>query len=172
MKLYQPLHIVAYWLGVFPVKRFEKPPHRGFRVHWLGLILKMFHTVLYWLVSLTVSVVTLQNLHNYQKKILTSRVLDIDELFVYMMFIGIAATTLCQAHMLMPSVARLMNDCFFDLCRLDDVTGVWQHLTAFAIVVFLLYEFIMYWLIITYKSVFLVRIRLLVQTYVQGRKVS
>jgi len=118
--------------------------------------LKAFHTALYWLVSLIVSVVSIRNLNNYQKlakKLLATRVLDIEELFVYMMFAGIAATAVCQAHMLWPSVVRATNECFFDLCQLNHVTGVWQHFSAYAVVLFVAYEFAMYFVLITYKSV-------------------
>lgn len=158
MKLHRPLHVCAYLFGVFPAARTpDGPPPLGrFRVHWPGVALKAFHTALYWLVSLVVSVASIRNLANYRKlakKILTTRVLDIDELFVYMMFAGIAATTVCQAHMLWPPVVRVTNQCFFDLCRLDDVTGVWQHFSAYAVVLFVVYEFAMYFVLITYKLV-------------------
>lgn len=159
MKLYQPLHICAYLFGVFPAVRDtdpRRPSIQRFQVHWPGLVLKTAHTVLYWIVSFLVTVVTIQNLQTYQKlnkKLLTTRVLDIDELFIYMMFVGIAATTVCQAHMLWPSVTRAMNDCFHELCPSGNVTGLWQFFSAFAIVIFIAYEFAMYYIIITYKSV-------------------
>jgi len=157
MKLHQPLHVCAYVFGVFPaVVVPTSPSSRRFRVHWPGIVLKAFHTSLYWLVSSVVSVISIRNLLNYQKlteKILTTRILDIEELFVYMMFTGIAATTVCQAQLLWPSVIRVMNECFYELCRLDDVAGAWQFCTAFAIVPFVVYEFAMYYVLFTYKSV-------------------
>jgi len=155
MKLHRPLHICAYLFGVFPVT-VGSSPRQWFRVHWPGVTLKVFHTVFYWLVTLVVSVVTIQNLENYQKltkKLLTSRVLDIDELFVYMMFVGFIATTVCQAHLLWPSVTRAINECFFELCQLDDVTGARQFFTASTVILFVVYEFTMHFLLITYKSV-------------------
>ncbi|XP_060873588.1 uncharacterized protein LOC132947340 [Metopolophium dirhodum] len=157
MKLHRPLHVCAYLFGVFPAARTPGPPPRRFRVHWPGVALKAFHTALYWLVSLVVSVVSIRNLKNYQKmakKLLATRVLDIEELFVYMMFAGIAATAACQAHMLWPSVVRATNECFFDLCQLNHVTGVWQHFSAYAVVLFVAYEFAMYFVLITYKFPF------------------
>lgn len=157
MKLHRPLHICAYFFGVLPAKRvFDARGQLRFRIHWPGLVLKMFHTLLYWLVSLTVTVVSIRNLHNYQKltkKLLTTRVLDIDELFVYMIYVGIAATTVCQVHLLWPSVIRVINECLFDLCRQDDITGAWQFFSAYAIVLFVVCEFAMYFILITYKSV-------------------
>lgn len=156
MKLHRPLHVCAYLFGVFPAARTPGPPPRRFRIHWPGVALKAFHTALYWLVSVVVSIVSIRNLDNYQKmakKLLATRVLDIEELFVYMMFAGIAATAVCQAHMLWPSVVRVTNECFFDLCQLNHITGVWQHFTAYAVVLFVAYEFAMYFVLITYKSV-------------------
>ncbi|KAL5233289.1 hypothetical protein ACI65C_000699 [Semiaphis heraclei] len=156
MQLHRPLHVCAYLFGVFPAARTPGPPPRRFRVHWPGVALKAFHTALYWLVSLIVSIVSIRNLKNYQKlakKLLATRVLDIEELFVYMMFAGIVATAVCQAHMLWPSVVRATNECFFDLCQLNHVTGVWQNFSAYAIVLFVAYEFVMYFVLITYKSV-------------------
>lgn len=153
MKLYGPLHVCAYLFGVLPAVA----DTGRFRVHWPGLTLKAFHTVFYWLVSLVVGITTIQNLQHYQKiakKILTTRVLDIDELYVYMMFASMASTAACQAHMLWPSVTRAINECFFHLCQSqDDVTGAWQSCTAFSIVLFIAYEFAMYYLLITYKLV-------------------
>ncbi|VVC43309.1 7TM chemoreceptor [Cinara cedri] len=154
MQIYGPLHICAYLFGVFPAVA----DTGRFRVHWPGLALKAFQTVFYWLVSLVVGVTSIRNLLNYQKltkKILTTRVLDIDELFVYMMFAGMAATAACQAHMLWPSVARAVNECFFDLCPSHDgVTGVWQFCSAFGILLFVAYELAMYYFLITYKFTF------------------
>lgn len=158
MKLYRPLHVCAYVFGVFPAVTAGEEGSRGrprFRVHWPGLALKAFHTLLYWLVSFAVSAASVKNLRDYQlaRRLFRARVLDIDELFVYMMFAGMAATTACQAHLLRPSVVRAINECFFELCRPphDDVTGAWQFCTAFAVVLFVAYEFAMYYVIITYK---------------------
>lgn len=156
MKLHQPLHVLAYILGVLPkTVRSTVDPHRQrFRIHGPGLAIKAINTLLYWLVSTLVSIVTIRNLQHYQtltKKILTTRVLDIEELYVYMMFVGIVATTVCQAHLLCPHVTRAMDQCFFDLCQLNDIAGAWQFFSAFGIVLFIVYEFAMYYVLITYK---------------------
>lgn len=156
MKLYQPLHILAYILGVFPktVRSTVSPHRQRFRIHGPGLAIKAINTLLYWLVSTLVSIVTIRNLQYYQtltKKILVTRVLDIDELYVYMMFMGIIATTVCQTHLLWPSVARAVDECFFDLCQLSDIAGAWQFFSAFGVVLFIINEFAMYYVLITYK---------------------
>lgn len=156
MKLYQPLHVFAYIFGVLPkTVRFTADSHRQqFYIHGPGIAFKAFNTLLYWLVSTLVSVVTIQNFQYYQtltKKILTTRVLDIDELFVYMMLLSIISTTVCQVHLLWPSVARAMDECFFDLCQLNDIAGAWQIFSAFGIVLFIIYEFTMYYVIVSYK---------------------
>lgn len=157
MKLHRPLHVCAYFFGVFPMTVEDSSRvQKRFRVHWPGVALKAFHTLFYWFVTFVISVVYIRNLYNYQKhtkKALIARVLNVDELFVYMIFVTMVTTTVCQAHFLWPSVTRAMNECFFELRRLDDVTGVWQNFTAFTVVLFVVYELAIYFILIPYKLV-------------------
>lgn len=157
MKLHRPLHVCAYFFGVFPAIAVAEPRRRPrFRVHWPGLVLKAVHAVFYWLLSLLVFVVTMRNVKNYQKltkQMLTTRVLDIEELYLYQIVSGILATMVCQAHMLWPSVVRALNECFFDLCYLDDIAGTWQIFSAFSAVLMVVLEFVMYIFMISTKLV-------------------
>lgn len=153
MKLYKPLHVCAYLFGIFPVVT----DAGRLRIHWPGLILKAFHTVLYSVVSVIICMITFKSLMNYEKltkKILDTRVLNIDELFGYMVITGLTATVTCQVYMLWPSVIRIINECFLNLRPLqDDITGAWQYISAFSIILFIIYEFTMYYILVTYKSV-------------------
>lgn len=175
MKLHRPLHVCAYVFGVFPVQRaVSHPPLRQrFRVHWLGLVLKAVHTVFYWVLSLIVFVVTLRNVKDYQKltkQMLTTRVLDIEELYLYQIISGAVATAACQVHLLWPSVVHALNDCFFDL-RLnspDDVTGAWQVFSAFSAVLFVGLEFVMYVFMIKYKLVSVIPEHCCIVNYIFG----
>lgn len=158
MKLHRPLHVCAYFFGVFPAVAVPGPQGRHrFRVHWPGLALKAFHSAFHWLVSLLVFAVTARNVKHYQtltKQMLTTRVLDIEELYLYHIVSGVLATVACQAHMLWPSVVRALNECFFDLCRVDDVAGAWQIFSAYSAVLMVVLEFAMYIFMISTKLVF------------------
>lgn len=155
MKLYKPLQISGYFLGVFPCIE-----NNRFRVHWIGVILKVVFKFLYWNITFNIferslKVISIRPTIKSQK--FTPRVLNIDTLYAYMLFSEILAALVCQLQFFRPSVYRVVNDCFFQLCRLDDILVFEQYFAAFSVVILCLYELAMYFVLIN-KLVSLIHI--------------
>ncbi|XP_050432610.1 uncharacterized protein LOC126840729 [Adelges cooleyi] len=152
MKLYKPLQVCGYFLGAFPC--FEHCD--GFRVHWIGVTFKAVFLLLYWKITIAVIKISLMSLSSngspIKNKNLTSRVLNIDAIYVYMLFSESATTLVCQLQFFRPSVYQLVNDCFYHLCRLDDVSVTEQYFSAFSVVMLVLYEVAMYFILIQKRS--------------------
>ncbi|XP_050424571.1 uncharacterized protein LOC126835790 [Adelges cooleyi] len=62
--------------------------------------------------------------------------------------VEILAALVCQLQFFRPSVYRVVNDCFFQLCRLDDILVFEQYFAAFSVVILCLYELAMYFVLI------------------------
>lgn len=159
MNLHRPLHACAYVFGVFPVtaraaeRRGDRP---RYRLHWPALALKAVHMTFYGLLSAIVFMVTTGDVKDYRKlvkKMLTTRMLDMEMLFVYQSVAGIVSNVVCQSHALWPPVVRALDECFLGLCRADRAAGAWQTFAAYSSVVLVAFEVAMYVYMIFYRSV-------------------